>query len=168
MKKTRSLMLAGGLALSLTLTACGGGGDEAKAAESISQSMMESSDDSLTVDEKQADCIGKGMVDKIGVDQLKEYGLLNDDLTANESVGEVTMEAKDADGAAETIVGCVDTQKMMADELAADGTLTEEQQKCFSDALDDEAMKKMFSLLFQGKEEEATKDLMGPALSCLM
>lgn len=165
--KTRALLVAGGVALSLSLSACGGGDDD-KAAEAISASMMEQSDDGFTVDQEQADCVGEGLVDKIGVDKLQDYGMLTDDLETNEAVDDVTMEAGDADNAADVIIDCVDAQQMMADELGADDTLTDEQRECVGEALDDEALKKMFSLVFQGKEDEATEDLMGPLMSCMM
>lgn len=168
MKRNAALVAAGALALSFSLTACGGSGDDAKAAEAISQSMMESSDDEFTVDEKQADCVGEGMVDKIGVDKLKSYGMLNDDLTVDDSVTDVTMEEADADNAAAVIIGCVDAQAMMAEQFAADDTMTDEQKECVSDAFDDEALTGMFSLIFQGKEEQATNELMEPLMSCMM
>jgi hypothetical protein len=165
--KHRALFVAGGLALSLSLSACGAG-DEAQAAEAISASMLEDSDDELSVDEEQADCVGEGLVDEIGIDQLQDYGMLTDDLEVNESVGEVTMEEADADSAAEVIIGCVDAQTMLTEQMGADGSMTEEQQECMSEALDDEALTEMFSLLFQGKEDEATDLLLGPAMSCLL
>ena len=168
MKKSGALFAAGCLALSLSLSACGGSGDDAKAAEAISASMMESADDTFTVDQKQADCVGKGLVDKVGVDQLKEYGLLNDDLTMNESVSDVTMSEGDADKSAEVIVGCVDTVQMMTDQMGADDSLTAEQKECVGKALDEDAMKTLFSKMFQGKDEEATKELMGPLMTCMM
>lgn len=165
--KTRALLVAGGLALALSLTACGQD-DDAEAAEAISANMMQESDDGFTVDQGQADCVGEGMVEEIGVDQLQEYGMLTDDLQVNDSLGEVTMEETDADSAAEVVVGCVDAQAMLAEQLSADGTLTEQQQQCISEALDDDAVTMMFSLIFQGKEDEATSDLMGPLMSCML
>lgn len=167
MNSTRALLVAGGLALSLTLTACGGGDDE-QAAEAISASMMEQSDTEFPVDEEQADCVGEGLVDEIGVDQLQEYGMLTDDLTVNESVGQVTMEEGDADSAAEVLVGCLDAETMMAEQLGADDTMTEEQRECMADVLDDDALTTLFSLMLQGKEEEATGDLMEPLMACVM
>lgn len=167
MKKNRALLVAGGLALSLTLTACGGGDDE-KAAEAISASMMEESDEEFPVDQEQADCVGDGLVDKIGVDQLQEYGMLTDDLQVNESVGEVTLEEGDADNAAEVIVDCIDAEAMMAEQLGGDDSLTPEQQECVSEALDNDALKRLFSMMFQGKEDEATNELMGPLMECVM
>lgn len=167
MKRTRVLVLAGGLALSLSLTACGSD-DDAKAAEAISQSMQEASDDEFTVDGEQADCVGEGLVDKVGVDKLQDYGMLTDDLTVEESVTDVTMEKADADAAAEVFISCIDAEKMMAEQFAADETITEDQQECIGEVLDDEALTSMFSLIFQGKEDEATGELMGPLMACMM
>lgn len=149
----------------MSLTACGND-EEAQAAEAISASMTEDTVDELTVDQEEADCVGDGMVDEIGVDKLQEYGILTEDLETNESVTDVTMEEGDADSAADVLVSCVDAQQMMADELAADDSLTQEQQECVGDVLDDEALKNMFSLMFQGKEDEAMNDLMGPLMNC--
>ena len=139
--------------LALSLSPCGGSGDDAKAAEAISASMMESSDDAFTVDQEQADCVGKCLVDKVGVDQLKEYGLLTDDLQMNESVSDVTMNEADADTSADVIVGCIDAAQMMADQMGADDSLTDEQKECAGEALDDEAMKTLFSKMFQARRK---------------
>lgn len=163
-------MLGGGaLALTLVLSGCGGG-DEAQAAEAISASMMEDSDDEFTVDQEQADCVGEGMVDEIGVDKLQEYGILTDDLTSEgaEGLGDTPMEEGDADSAADVIVSCVDAEEMMAEQMAADATMTDEQKECVSEALDEDALKQMFSLIFQGKEDQATQDLMGPLMECVV
>lgn len=164
--KVRALLVAGGLALSLSLAACGED-DEAKAAEAISASMMEESDEEFPVDQEQADCVGEGLVDRIGVDQLQEYGMLTDDLEANDSVGEVTMEEADADGAADVFVGCVDAQALLIEQMGQDGSFTEEQQDCVAEAFDDATLTDMFSLLFQGKQDEATSGLMDPMFACM-
>lgn len=170
MKKAQALMVAGGLTLSLALAGCGGGGDEAEAAEAISQAMVEDSGSEFAVDEEQADCVGEGLVDELGVDKLQEYGIVTEDLTVEQSVtnANVTMEEQDADNAAGVIVGCIDTQTILAEELSAGGDMSEEQQECIGEALDDEALTTMFSLIFQGKEDEATQDLMGPLMSCML
>lgn len=168
MKKTNALLAGSALALSLALTGCGNGDDD-KAAKAIAASMMESNDETFKVEQKDADCVGEGFVDKIGVDKLKKYGVLTDDLKAKDAGldGSVTMEAGDADKAADVVVGCVDTKKMFTDSMAKDSGVTEDQKKCMTDALDDDAMKKMFSLIFQGKDEEAGKDLVGPMMACM-
>lgn len=165
--RNRALALAGGLTLTLTLAACGGG-DDAEAAEAISASMMESSDDEFAVDQEQADCVGESLVDELGVDKLQEYGMLTDDLEVDTSVGQVTMEQDDAENAAEVIVGCIDAEAMLGDAFAADDSLGEEERECINEVLDDEALTNMLALMFQGREDEAMTDLMGPLMSCMM
>lgn len=165
--KTRALFVAGGLALTLSLAACGND-DEAQAAENISASMVEESDEDFPVDQEQADCVGEGMVDRIGVEQLQEYGLLNDDLEVDGEVTDVTMEEADADSAADVLVSCVDAQAMLTDQFAADDSIGEEEQACINEVLDNEALTDLFSLMFQGREDEAANSLMGPLMECMM
>ncbi|WP_134772975.1 hypothetical protein [Ornithinimicrobium flavum] len=164
--KTRALIVAGALALSVPLAACGGD-EEAQAAEAISTSMMEESDEEFPVAQDEADCVGEGLVDRVGVEQLQEYGMLTDDLQVDDSVSDVTMEEADADAAAEVFVGCVDAQAMLIEQMGQDGTMTEEQQECVAEAFDDETLTGMFSLIFQGKEDEATSGVMGPRFACV-
>lgn len=165
--KTRALIVAGGLGLTLSLTACGGD-DDAQAAEAISSSMMEQSDEEFPVDQGQADCVGEGLVDGIGVDQLQEYGLLTDDLEVDNSVGEVTMEESDADSAADVIVNCINAQEMLVEQLGADDSLGEQEQACINEVLDDEALTRLFSMMFQDREDEATTELLTPLMDCMM
>lgn len=166
--KTRAHIAVAALTLSVVLTGCGGNDDEAQAAEAISASMMEESDEDFTVDQAQADCVGEGMVDRVGVDKLKEYGMLTDELTVNDGVTDVTMEEADADSAADVLVNCVDAQAIIAEQMGADDSITPEQQECMAEAFTNEALTDMFSLMFQGKEDEATQGMMEPLMSCMM
>ena len=156
----------GGLALTLTLAACGND-DEAQAAEAISSSMMESSDEEFPVEQDQADCVGEGMVDRVGVDKLQEYGLLTEDLEMDGTVTDVQMEEGDADNAADVLVGCIDAQSILTDQFANDDTIGEEEQECINEVLDDEALTNLFSMMFQGREDEAMNDLIEPLMSCM-
>lgn len=166
--KTRALAVASGLALTLTLVACGGNDEDAQAAEAISASMMESSDEEFPVEQDQADCVGDGMVDRVGVDKLQEYGLLTEDLEMDGTVTDVQMEEADADAAADVLVGCIDAQAMLTDQFADDDTIGEEEQECLNEVLDDEALTNLFSMMFQGREDEAMNDLIEPLMSCMM
>lgn len=168
MLKNRALVVASGLALTLTLAACGGNDEDAQAAEAISASMVESADEDFPVDQEQADCVGEGMVDRVGVDQLREYGLLTEDLEMATGVTDVQMEEGDADEAADVLVSCIDAQAMFADQFAMDDTIGEEEQECLNDVMDDEALTNLFSMMFQGREDEAMNDLIEPLMSCMM
>ncbi|WP_131104619.1 hypothetical protein [Ornithinimicrobium sufpigmenti] len=165
--KTRALFLAGGLALTMSLAACGND-DEAQAAEAISESMMEQTDDEFPVEQEQADCVGEGMVDQIGVEKLQEYGLITDDMEVDGEVTDVTMEEADADSAADVFVNCVDAQALLAEEFAADDTMGEQEQECINEVLDNDALAEVFSLMFQGREDEAGNSLIEPLMECMM
>lgn len=165
--KTRALAVASGLALTLTLAACGGN-EDAEAAEAISASMMESSDEEFPVEQDQADCVGEGMVDRVGVDKLQEYGLLTEDLEMDGTVTDVQMEEGDADNAADVLVGCIDAQSILTDQFANDDTIGQEEQECLNEVLDDETLTNLFSMMFQGREDEAMNDLIEPLMSCMM
>ena len=45
----------------------------------------------MQVKQKDADCIGNGLVDKVGTEQLQKYGLLTKDLKLNKDVTTVKM-----------------------------------------------------------------------------
>lgn len=165
--KTRALFIAGGLALSLTLTACGND-DEATAVENISAQMKESTDDEFPIEDDQADCVAEGIVDGVGVEKLQEYGLLDDNLEVDTTLGSVTMEKADADVTADALLSCTDAHAMLVEEMAGDDTMTQEQQDCLTEALDEDTLREMFSLILQDKEEEASNNLLGPVMSCMM
>ena len=74
------------LGLARALGGCGGSNEERQAREAIAASMLESDDDTFAVTEEQANCVGDGFVDRIGVDRLQEYGLLSEDLSSGEDV----------------------------------------------------------------------------------
>ena len=91
MKKT--LVAAGAVVLALGLSSCGGGSndDDAAASKALSDSIMKSQKSGndaasslLTLKQKEADCIGDGLVDKIGTDQLQKYKLLTKDNKAKQ------------------------------------------------------------------------------------
>ena len=74
-----TLAAAAATLLALSLSACGAGNDDAEASKAISASIMKSQNASgneaasqlLSLKKKEADCIGDGLVDKIGTDQLQ-------------------------------------------------------------------------------------------------
>ncbi len=135
---------------SLLLTGCGN--DDEKAKESIQAKMLEENEIAGTkVTEDDATCLSDGIVDEIGTDQLKEYGLLNDDLEVEDSVGDVKMEKEDADSMASVFVDCMDAEKIIEDQFSSmSSSLSDEQQKCVEDVLDEEKVKEIMSLAFQG------------------
>jgi hypothetical protein len=145
-------------AVLLTLTACGGGDDEAK--ENIKESLLENGQDfaGTELTEEEATCLSDGMVDEIGTDQLQEIGLLDEDNNVVEDAQPDDLAKEDADALADTIVECVDVQELMAEQMGPMmEQMDEEQQECITDAFDDETIVELISASFQGEEPDTTK-----------
>src|SRR3990170_4368236 len=99
--------------LALALTACGGG-DDAKASESIAGTIMDSDNETFKVTQEQADCVGDGFVEEIGADQLVEYGILTEDLKADSTIDDVEMSKADAQSAADVMQDCADIKEIFS------------------------------------------------------
>ena len=135
MTKTRAAVFAG---LLLSVAACGGSGDEEEAATAISDSIMKeqqgSTDTIFAMERTEADCIGDGFVDGIGIDQLQEYGFLSEDLKAK-PMSNVTMETGDAEAATDVLFECADVTELMSEALAQGGQVDAKTRACLEDVL---------------------------------
>ncbi len=165
------------LAAALTLLALGsvagcGGNDDATAATSISDSIMQGQQAGntqvLDVNRKGADCIGHRLVDKVGTDKLKKYGLLTSDLKMKKDVTSVKMSPADANAAADTFFACTDVMKMMRTAMSTNTGVSPEVKACFDKALTKDAVHGMFVAMFSGKQAEATKNLTSALMKCAM
>lgn len=157
------------VALLLASSACGvvGGGDDKKAEEAIAKELMSSSDSTFKLEQKQADCIGKGMVDKVGVDQMKEYGMLTDDLKADSTPDSVEMSMDDAEATADVFIDCADIDKLLRDQLQL-GDLDPKVADCVDEALTDDVLRDFLAATFAGKEADtASAALLEPLTKCM-
>ena len=168
MKKTAAALCA----VVLTLSACGNGDDD-KAKENIKAAVLEEEGGSLTggtePTEEQADCIADGMVDDVGVEALQEYELLDEDLEINDQAAPTDMAEDDAQALAGVFVDCIDVDEMFADQFnSGEQELTEEQQSCITDAIDEDAMKDGLAASFQGETDEGFTAMQEEMMSCVM
>ena len=168
MKKTAAALCA----VVLTLSACGNGDDD-KAKENIKTAVLEEEGTSLTggtePTEEQADCIADGMVDDVGVDTLQRYELLNDNLEINDDANPTDMEADDAEALAGVFVDCIDVEEMFADQFSSsEQEITEEQQSCITDAIDEDAMKAGLAASFQGETDDAFTEMQQKMMACVV
>jgi hypothetical protein len=172
---TRSTRRAAGAAvlaaLALTISACGGNDDDTKAAKNISASIMQSqkggSAQFLTLKKKDADCIGKGLVDKVGTDNLQKYGVLDKNLKpSKKGISDVKMSAADAKSTTGVLFGCADVEKMMQGAINKSGQIPKTMQSCVNKALSEDNLRPMFTQLFQGNTDAAQKALTGPMTKC--
>jgi len=158
--------------LALTLGSCGNN-DDAEASQAISASIMKSQSSSgdsasqlLSLKKKEADCIGSGLVDKIGVDQLRQYKLLTKDNKAGQDVTRVKMSKGDAESATDVLFGCTDVPGMMKKAMNSSGQVPASMRPCVEKTLNEQALRGMFTNVFQGNEEQARKDLITPMMRC--
>jgi len=169
---TKTLAAIAAALLTLTLTSCGNG-DDSKAASNISADIMANQDKKtntasqlFTVKKKQADCIGKGLVDKIGVEQLQKYKVLDKNLKAGKDITTVKMTKGDAGSATDTLFGCADIPAMVKKAAKSSGNIPASIAPCVDKALSEKGLRKVFTEVFQGEQQQAQKDLVAPLMKC--
>jgi hypothetical protein len=173
----RALPAAVLTALVLALSGCGGSGGggggnddgDAKASKAISDSLMKNNSSTtklLKLTRKDADCIGDGLVDKVGTERLQKYGLLTKDNTSKSGINDVTMSATDARATTKVLFGCTDVEAMMESAIIRSGSIPAKVKTCVTRTLTEDNLRPVFDEMFQGKQDEATKALTGPITKC--
>jgi len=148
--------------LALTMTSCGQ--DEEAASQAISASIMDSNDEAFEVSQEQADCIGDGMVEKIGVEKLTDYGIITEDLEAEDGIENVEMSEGDASSAADVMSSCADIKELFT---SAMGDLPEEAQQCVDENLSDDVLHDFLVAVFMNDQDAGNQQLMGALQECL-
>ena len=148
--------------LAVSLTSCGQ--DEQEASDAISASIMESNDETFEVTQDEADCVGDGMVEKIGVDKLTDYGIITEDLKANDGIDNVEMSEGDAGSAADVMAGCANIKELFT---SAMGDLPEEAQQCVDENLSDEVLHDFLVSVFMNDQQGGQDELMGALQECI-
>ena len=167
---TKTLAAALLAVLALTLSGCGNSGDD-QAAKSISDSIMAqqksgSGSQFFSMKRKDADCIGKGLVDKIGTDKLQKYGLLTKDNKTKDSVTNVKMSGGDAKSTTDVLFSCTDVESMMQTAMDKSGNVPAAMKTCVDKVLNEGNLRTMFTKVFQGQQDEAQKALISPMMKC--
>jgi uncharacterized protein with LGFP repeats len=167
----RTLAATAIAALTLALSACGGGSeDDETAAKAISDSIMNEQDgggatDVFAMKRSEADCIGDGFVDEIGVEQLQEYGFITEDLKA-EPMTSVKMETADAEAATGVLFDCADVTELMSEAMAAGQQVDKKTRECLEEVLTEDKLRTMFTLMFSGKQDQANQEVVRPLMEC--
>lgn len=161
-------ILSAALASLLVLGACGANEDE-QAKSSISSYLMkqQANDKMISLKKSEADCISGGMVDGIGVDQLKKYGFLKDDGTVNAKAQTPKMSKADSKTMVDSMFRCTDVMKTMQHQLTTSmGDQPAEVKKCFQEALTEDAVRGMLVASLSGNQNQASQQLLGPLMKC--
>ena len=142
-----------GVLLLVALTACGSSksdskdkvslsADEKTAVSNLEKAFTESTTGALTSTE--AKCVATDFVDTVGLKKLTASELLTDKYEVN-TTGSPKFDADTAGKFADSLLGCVDYQKRLAEETAkTDKTLDAAKfETCLKDKLPDSLVKKM-------------------------
>jgi hypothetical protein len=164
---TNKIAAAAALAvLSLGLSACGNQEEEAKT--SMSESFQQEDVGGMDVDEDQADCMAGDIVDGVGVDQLKEYEILDDDGSVNDNVEDARLSEEDADTVSAALVDCIGAESIVEEQVIQD-QMTDDQQECVRETMGEEQLKALISVGFQGADQsdEAVQQLQEDMAACM-
>jgi hypothetical protein len=168
---TKTLSVAVLTVLAVSLSGCGSN-DDAKASKAISGSIMKEQKSGgasriMSMRQKDADCIGDGLVDKIGTDKLQKYGVLSKDLTAKKSItGAGRLSAGDAKAATGVFFDCTDMEGMMRRAVGGNANIPKSMRPCINKTLTEANLRPFLELTFQGKTTDARQLLTGPMSKC--
>ena len=167
-------VLTAALAVTLSVVAggCAGGDDDAEAARAISASIVKQQKSGsgpgalLSLQPRQARCIGDGLVKDIGVDRLRKSGMLTRDNKVEGAVTDAKLPEPDARKATDVLFGCADVEAMVEKGLARSGNIAREMQPCVNRVLDESTLRSVFTDFFQG-DENAAQVLVRPMMRCI-
>jgi hypothetical protein len=168
----RSVLTAAvAVALSLPISGCAGTDDGAEASRAISASIVKQQSGGgpgalLSLQRKQAKCIGDGLVKDIGVNRLRKSGMLTDDNKVKGSVTNARLPERDARKATSVLFGCADVEAMVEKGLARSGNISKEMLPCVNKVVDEKSLRSMFTNLFQG-DGNAPQALAPQMLRCI-
>ena len=179
---SKTLSAAVGTVLALSLTACGGGSgggsgtsaaDQARASRSVSDIVLRKEGNGpaqfVSLGRKDADCIGKGLVAKVGTERLKKYGLLRKDLgPSRKTLTTVAMSPADARAATNVLFGCTDVPAKARTAIGKSGLLPKRVGPCVDKTLTERTLRIVFTRLFEGRQQQATKVLTAPLTRCAL
>lgn len=128
----------------------------------------DAADMDVTYDEEEARCIAQQVVDGVGEDALREYGLVTPEGTIAEGMDDVEFSEEDAEVVADGILGCSDVLETMQSTLAADFGAGDEMGACLQDAIDADVVRSILTSSLMGDDgQEAMGPLMMAALGCM-
>jgi len=168
---TRTRTAAVLMLLALTVGACGDNGD-AVASSSISAMLLKQQKTStngqlFALTKKNADCIGSGMVDKVGRKKLMTYGLIDKNNKAKGNVGDLKMSATDAKATTGVFFSCADITTMIKKAIDKNASsLPAKAKTCIDSSLDEKTLRTAITYIFQGNQDQFQKSLTAPLTKC--
>jgi hypothetical protein len=142
---------------------------EARAKRNIKQGLLDAQSGlaGTGVTHQEAECLGDAMVDRVGVDKLQRYDILDDDLKVQPDVEPRNLDPQDADAVAQALTDCIDVGRMITEGMGTVGQFSQEQRDCLADAVDEDAFREQLSLTLQGKPADLTQGMRGDMMKCM-
>lgn len=150
------------------VSAVADGADEKAAAIDAFADELESDGGALPVTRTQAECVAQGVVDGIGVDQMKQYGFDAGDDTDSASMDQMQFSEHDAEVTAAAFNECVGFRNQIVQQFTAefDG-LSKKGQRCMRRVLNDAAVEKMLvAELTGGSADKALEPYLSKLTRC--
>ena len=151
MKKNLTTLFGALMALALLASACGGGSDDASAADqevidAVAAQIVADGDMPAEVD---INCMASALVDGLGGTKVMadSYGLTAASITAGQDPGDVVLSVDDARSVADDAMDCGMGAVMVA-QFTADGAMSEDDASCLFDKLDKDAIRDMLAAEF--------------------
>lgn len=162
MKKRYWLVLVP--ALGMLGAACGGSssstgsgaslsGSDKDAAAAVSAQLQSKGEDSVELDSKQADCVASRLVKSLGADNAKKLAGADD------------VPKEQAEAVYSSMAGCVDLRKMMADQMSADGEMSQKSAACLMGKITDADFK---SIMISGITGQQSDDATGALMKAIL
>jgi hypothetical protein len=180
----RRWLVAAGIVVLATVAGCGGGssGDEEAYAAALAGSVRDSMGEDLPVSEGEAQCVGEGVVNVLGVEPFQEAGITPEDIRENpdrdldELITDPTPEQ--AEGFVDVIFECVDMGALFAAGFQAsaaedDVRIPQEKVECIGENFErNDRLRELFAAsLLEGTDpdfDEGGAELLGEILGdCL-
>lgn len=149
--------------------------DERTAADNLAAQIVRSgsvsgaSADDDAVTKEQATCIAEGAVTDVGLDELRGYGILTEDLKVDKSIQGVQMEADDADALAAVFAECIDAEVLFEERFLSTvpPERTDEARRCLEELIDDDFVVTVLSSSFQGRATGDYERLQKQVTACI-
>lgn len=173
-RRARTVALVVALLLP-ALTACGDSGetDRERAVAALKAEMVGNA--AMTtgrrLDDEQTTCVASGAVDTLGVDTLRSYELLTDDLRPGRPIEGVTLRPEDANALAEVFADCLDVEQLMEREIISRLDMSAARERvatrCVRSIVATEDVVRTLSLEFQSADNPVFEELLGELRRCL-
>lgn len=144
----------------LVAVACGGGDSglddtEQAMADAIAAQMLDDGDTT----EAEAQCVGEGVVDEMGMDRLIEVGLDRSAVESGTGPDDVELSDEDIDSLLDPMLDCIDFAAVFTESMTSgDDAISEESADCIAAGISDDTIRSAARAGLTGDEFDPVDD----------